>query len=44
MTVKKVLKGTSLVIQWLKICVSMAGGTGLTPPQGTEITGAVQWS
>ena len=35
-TVEKVLKGTSLAIQWLKISASMAGGTGLIPPQETD--------
>ena len=27
---------TSLVVQWLKLCASNAGGTGLIPGQGTN--------
>ena len=29
--------GSSLVVQWLGLCASTAGGTGSTPGQGTEI-------
>ena len=29
--------GTSLAVQWLRICTSIAGGAGLTPSQGTKI-------
>ena len=29
--------GTSLVVQWLELCTSTAGGTGLMPGWGTEI-------
>ena len=28
---------TSLVVQWLRLCASMAGGTGLIPGWGTKI-------
>ena len=30
--------GTSLVVQWLKLCSSNAGVMGLTPGQGTKIS------
>ena len=30
-------QGTSLVIQWLKLCTSNAGGTGLIPGRGAKI-------
>ena len=29
--------GTSLVVQWSRLCASTAGGTGSTPGQGTKI-------
>ena len=29
--------GTSLVVQWLELCTSTAGGTGLIPGWGTKI-------
>ena len=29
--------GTSLAVQWLRLCASQAGGVGLIPGQGTEI-------
>ena len=29
--------GTSLVVQWLGLCASTAGGTGLIPGQETQI-------
>ena len=29
--------GISLVVQWLRLCVSNAGGVGLIPGQGTKI-------
>ena len=29
--------GTSLVVQWLRLCASNAGGTGLIPGWGTKI-------
>ena len=28
---------TSLVVQWLRLCTSTAGGEGLIPGQGTKI-------
>ena len=33
----KVRTGTSLVVQWLRLCVSSAGGVGSIPGQGTKI-------
>ena len=35
-------KGTSLVVQWLRLCVSNARGVGLIPGQGTKIPHAIQ--
>ena len=35
--VKKEWAGTSLAIQWLRLCVSTAGGTGSIPGRGTKI-------
>ena len=35
-TCKRVKLGTSLVIQWLRLCVPKAGGPGLIPDQGTR--------
>ena len=29
-------RGTSLVVQWLRLCVPNAGGPGLIPAQGTR--------
>ena len=29
--------GTSLVVQWLRLCTSTAGGMGLIPGRGTKI-------
>ena len=34
--------GTSLVVQWLRLCASTAGGAGLIPGQGSRIPYAVQ--
>ena len=34
---KKVVIGTSMVIQWLRLCASTAGGVGSIPGQGPEI-------
>ena len=34
---KFVCRGTSLVIQWLRLCASTAGGAGSIPGQGTDI-------
>ena len=36
-TLKKIPAGTSVAIQWLRLHVPNAGGTGLIPGQGTEI-------
>ena len=33
---------TSLVVQWLKICLAMQGNSGSTPGQGTKIPHAMQ--
>ena len=33
--------GTSLVVQWLKLCTSSAGGEVLIPGQGTKIPHAM---
>ena len=33
--------GTSLVVQWLRLCASYAGGLGSVPGQGTKISHAV---
>jgi len=35
--------GTSLAVQWLRICTSIAGSTGSIPGQGTKIPHAL-WS
>ena len=34
--------GTSLVVQWLRLCASNARGMGSTPRQGTKIPYALQ--
>ena len=34
---QKVTLGTSLVVQWLRLCSPNVGGTGSIPDQGTEI-------
>ena len=36
------LKGTSLVIQWLRFCTSNAGCTGSIPGLGTKIPYAMR--
>ena len=36
-TLKSLLQGTSLMVQWLRLCASNAGGVGLIPGQGTMI-------
>ena len=36
--------GTSLVVQWLRLCASNAGGAGLMPSQGTNIPQALRCS
>ena len=40
--VKRIKRGISLVVQWLRICISTAGFMGLIPQLGTEIPHAVQ--
>ena len=35
--------GTSLVVQWVRLCTSTAGGTSSIPGQGTEIPHAAWW-
>ena len=35
--VKSGSKGTSLEVQWLRLCASNAGGTGSIPSQGTKV-------
>ena len=30
------MEGTSLVVQWLRLCASNSGGTGSIPGQGTK--------
>ena len=37
----KHLPGTSLVVQWLRLCTSTAWGTGSIPGQGTKIPRAM---
>ena len=34
---KKLIMGTSLAVQWLRLRASTAGGTGLIPGWGTKI-------
>ena len=36
--------GSSLVVQWLGLCPSTAGGTGSIPGQGTKIPHALRCS
>ena len=38
----KPLIGTSLAVQWLRLCASNAGGMGLIPGQGIKILHATQ--
>ena len=33
---------TSLVVQWLRLCISTAGGVGLIPGRGAKIPHAMQ--
>ena len=35
--IKTETEGTSLTVQWLRLCPFIAGGVGLIPHQGTEI-------
>ena len=39
---KNFIEGTSLAVQWLRLCASAAGGVGLIPGRGTEILRAAQ--
>ena len=41
---KQYTAGTSLVVQWLRLCASIAWGAGSIPDQGTKIPHAVQHS
>ena len=34
---KNPVLGTSLLVQWLRLCAPNAGGPGLIPSQGTKI-------
>ena len=36
-SVKKQSSGSSLVVQWLRLCASSAGGVGSIPGQGAKI-------
>ena len=38
---KSTRTGTSLVVQWLRLCASNAEGVGLIPGQGTKIPHAM---
>ena len=42
--IKKTKCGTSLVVQWLRLCASTAGGTGSIPGWGAKILHASQRS
>ena len=37
---KKVIKRTSLVVQWLRLCTFRAGDEGSIPSQGTKVLNA----
>ena len=39
---QKLLGGTSLAVQWLRLCVSTAGGMGSIPGWGPKIPHAAQ--
>ena len=41
--IKQHTSGTSLVVPWLRICLSMSGGRSSIPDQGTKIPHAVQF-
>ena len=41
---KKLLRGTSLAVQWLGLHASTAGGSGSIPGRGTKILHAAQHS
>ena len=44
MPVKITVRGTLVVVQWLRLCASTAGGRSSFPSQGTKIPHAVQCS
>ena len=37
LTIKISGRGTSLVVQWLRLCLPMQGSAGLIPGQGTKV-------
>ena len=39
---KVFLLGTSLAVQWLRLCTSTTGGVGSIPSRGTKIPHATQ--
>ena len=39
-TAKSTTRGTSLVVQWLRLCTPTSGGIGSIPGRGTEILDA----
>ena len=39
--VKMIIGGTSLMVQWLRLCTSNTGGMGSIPVWGTKISHAV---
>ena len=41
--IRKTLPGTSLAVQWLRLCASTAGGMGSIPGWGTKIPHAAQY-
>ena len=41
-TVNNTVVGTSLVVQWLRLCAPNAGGVGSIPGKGTKIPHATQ--
>ena len=41
-TIKKVKRGNSLAILWVGLCISTAGGMGLTHSQGAKIPQAAR--
>ena len=42
-TLSKARLGTSLAVQWLRLCASTAGAAGSIPGQGTKILRAAAW-
>ena len=39
---KKIKTGTSVAVQWLRLCASTAGGMGSIPGRGTKIPHATR--